>query len=137
MAYSSVTISSRTPSEVSIHSLVLTLAKETSPVFTTMPSKTSLKDLIADHYYQGADELILPAGLLPTGFFDLQNGVAGALLQTISNFRMRVAIVGDFSAFRSPSQLAFLAEASRSNAVRYVATDSEALEWLPNAKVLR
>lgn len=54
-------------------------------------------DILASVYYNGFDKMILHQKNLAPAFFDLQNGIAGDILQKFSNYRMRLAIVGYFS----------------------------------------
>ncbi|MBN2481400.1 MAG: DUF4180 domain-containing protein, partial [Bacteroidales bacterium] len=54
-------------------------------------------DLMANCDYQGARNIIIQQKHLAPGFFDLSTGIAGEILQKFSNYRVRLAIVGDFS----------------------------------------
>jgi len=56
-------------------------------------------DLIAKaHYDHQAEWVLLRVDQLPAEFFQLRNGVAGAIVQKFVNYRMRLVIVGDVSA---------------------------------------
>ena len=63
-------------------------------------------------------------------FFDLRTGVAGEMLQKVVNYRLRLAIVGDFSIYESNSLKAFIIESNKSNAIAFVTTLDEALNRL-------
>jgi spore coat polysaccharide biosynthesis predicted glycosyltransferase SpsG len=52
-------------------------------------------------------------------FFKLRTGVAGELLQKCSNFRIRLAIVGDFSEYTSKSLRDFIYESNKGNLVYF------------------
>jgi hypothetical protein len=54
-------------------------------------------------------------------FFDLSSGLAGEILQKVSNFRLRLAIVGDLDAFPSEALRAFVAESNRTGQVVFAA----------------
>ena len=60
-------------------------------------------------------------------FFDLRSGLAGEMLQKVVNYRLRLAIVGDFSVYESNSLKAFILESNRSNAIVFVKTIEDAL----------
>lgn len=85
-------------------------------------------DLLGNIYYQGFDCLILHRENITTDFFDLKNKMAGDILQKFSNYRMRLAIVGDFSAFTSKSLRDFIYESNKGKHVNFVVSVGEALE---------
>ena len=87
-------------------------------------------DLLGNVYYQGFDSLILLEKNITPDFFDLKNGLAGEILQKFSNYRMALAIVGDFARYPSTSLQAFILECNRGKQVRFVASTQEALEIL-------
>lgn len=64
--------------------------------------------LLGDLYYQGFDGLILSERIIIPEFFELRNGMAGEILQKFSNYRMRLAIIGDFSKFQGKSIADFI-----------------------------
>ncbi|WP_405797546.1 DUF4180 domain-containing protein [Streptomyces sp. NBC_01506] len=47
--------------------------------------------------FQGAELVAVPAGRFEDSFYDLSSGVAGAILQKLANYRLRLAVVGDIS----------------------------------------
>ena len=63
-------------------------------------------------------------------FFDLRSGLAGEMLQKVVNYRLRLAIVGDFSIYESKSLKAFIYESNKSNTIAFVNTVDEALKRL-------
>ncbi len=85
-------------------------------------------DLLGNIYYQGFDCLILHRKNITTDFFDLKNKMAGDILQKFSNYRVRLAIVGDFSAFSSKSLKDFIYESNKGKHVNFVASVREVLE---------
>ena len=68
------------------------------------------------------DWIALPVSRLHADFFELRNGVAGALLQKAVNYRLNVAILGDISDYvsRSESLAAFVRESNRGRHVWFV-----------------
>ena len=87
-------------------------------------------DLMAEARYLGSDCLILAAENLDPAFFDLKTRLAGEILQKFSNYRMRLAIVGDFSGFQSKSLKDFIKESNRTGRVIFVPTAEEARQLL-------
>lgn len=87
-------------------------------------------DLLGDASYQEYQAVLLEAGQLAPEFFDLSSGLAGEVLQKFSNFRMRLAIVGDFHDVTSESLRAFIRESNRSGQVVFAPGKAEALALL-------
>jgi Domain of unknown function (DUF4180) len=87
-------------------------------------------DLLGNLYYQDFDKIIIHNKNITPDFFDLKNGMAGEILQKFSNYRVRLAIVGDFSAYTSKSLKDFMYESNKGKHVNFLATIEEALEVL-------
>lgn len=87
-------------------------------------------DLLGNVYYQGFDRMIVSEKNLTPDFFDLKNGLAGEILQKFSNYRMRLAIVGDFSKYTSKSITDFIYESNNGKQVHFLNTLEEALQKL-------
>ena len=83
--------------------------------------------LMADLYYQGYDKIVVYAKNIVADFFDLKNGIAGEILQKFSNYRIQLALIGDFSIYQSKSLNAFIAESNRSQHINFVKSLSQAL----------
>jgi hypothetical protein len=75
-----------------------------------------------------ARAFVIPRNLLDERFFDLKTGVAGDILQKVSNYRLRLAILGDFEHVASKSLRDFISESNRGNQVIFVDNKEEALE---------
>lgn len=87
-------------------------------------------DLMADSRYNDAQSIIIHKDTLSASFFDLKTGIAGEILQKFSNYRMRLAIVGDFSQFRRKSLKDFILESNRTGRILFVPSVEEALQKL-------
>ncbi|PUB27430.1 uncharacterized protein DUF4180 [Elizabethkingia sp. YR214] len=83
-------------------------------------------DLLADLYYQGFDKIIIREQNITSDFFDLKNKMAGDILQKFSNYKMKLAIVGNFS-YESKSLKDFIYECNKGKLVNFVNTLSDAL----------
>lgn len=77
-----------------------------------------------------ADGVIVHKENIAESFFDLRSGLAGDMLQKIVNYRLRLAIVGDFSIYESKSLRDFIYESNKSNTIVFVRTVDEALKKL-------
>ena len=87
-------------------------------------------DLLGNLYYQGFDCIVLYENNVTPDFFDLKNGIAGEILQKFSTYRVRLAIVGDFSKYSSKSLTDFIYESNRGKHINFVNSTTEALKIL-------
>jgi hypothetical protein len=74
-----------------------------------------------------AEGIIVHQENIDEQFFDLRSGLAGEMLQKVVNYRLRLAIVGDFSIFESNSLKAFIYESNKSNTIAFVNSIEDAL----------
>lgn len=84
-------------------------------------------DLLGDLYYQEVGKIILHQKNIAPDFFDLKTGIAGEILQKFSNYRMPVAIIGDFSNVQSKSLQDFIRESNKGKWVNFVESMEEAI----------
>jgi hypothetical protein len=87
-------------------------------------------DLLGNLYYQDYDKIIVHQENITSEFFDLKTGIAGEILQKFSNYRVRLAIVGDFSQYSGKSFNAFIFESNKVGQINFVSSVSEALSKL-------
>ncbi|KQM74913.1 alpha/beta hydrolase [Pedobacter sp. Leaf216] len=87
-------------------------------------------DLLGNLYYQGFDKIIIHQQNIIPAFFDLKNGMAGEILQKFSNYRVRLTIIGDFSAYQSKSIKDFIYESNKGNHINFLSSTAEALSKL-------
>lgn len=66
----------------------------------------------------------------PPAFYDLKTGFAGEVLQKLTNYGCRLAIVGSFTGIRSERFRELMREANKGRQVRFAATRDEAVAWL-------
>ncbi|MDX9774176.1 MAG: DUF4180 domain-containing protein [Bacteroidales bacterium] len=90
-------------------------------------SASDMLDIIGDISYSGSSRVIIHSESFSKEFFDLRSGIAGDILQKFSNYRMRLAIVGDFSHLTSRSWLDFIRESNRGKTVMFVSTIDDAI----------
>ncbi len=77
-------------------------------------------DLMGNADYQGARRIIIHEKNLDPAFFKLASGLAGEILQKYSNYRMKLAIIGDFGKYGSKSLNAFIIECNRGSHIYFV-----------------
>jgi len=87
-------------------------------------------DLLGNIYYQGFDKVAIYERNITPEFFDLKNKLAGEILQKFSNYRVRLAIIGDFDKFESKSVKDFIFESNKTKHINFVGNLAEALEKL-------
>ncbi|HEY0769704.1 MAG TPA: DUF4180 domain-containing protein [Sphingobacteriaceae bacterium] len=87
-------------------------------------------DLLGNLYYQDFDKIIIHEKNITPDFFDLKNGIAGEILQKFSNYRVSLAIVGDFSKYTGKSIRDFIYESNKNRRIVFVGSTPEALNAL-------
>lgn len=88
-------------------------------------------DMMSSAYYNhDCAALIVYKESLDEAFFDLKTGIAGEILQKFSNYRLKLAIVGDFSVYGSKSLRDFIYECNKGNSVYFVSSVDEARDRL-------
>mgnify|MGYP000882376860 CR=1 FL=1 len=107
----------------------ITLA-EILPGSETIGTAGDLLDILADAGYNGSTGLIIHSDTLSRDFFDLKSGLAGEILQKFSNYRMHLAIIGDFSDVKSKALRDFIRESNTRGTINFVATADEAIARL-------
>lgn len=89
-----------------------------------------LDQIASAHYLSGSDAMVVYKESLGESFFDLKTGFAGEVLQKFSNYRMRLAIVGDFSVYRSKALRDFIYESNKGRLVFFKSSLEAALSAL-------
>lgn len=87
-------------------------------------------DLMGNLYYQGFDKIIIQEKNISQDFFDLKTGIAGEILQKFSTYRVRLAIVGDFTKYTSKSLNEFIYESNKCGNIVFVSSKEEAIKIL-------
>jgi hypothetical protein len=87
-------------------------------------------DLIANISYQEINKIIIKENNVTSDFYKLRSGLAGEILQKCVNYRIKIAIVGNFERYESESLKAFIIESNRGNQFFFVSNVSKAKEML-------
>jgi hypothetical protein len=93
-------------------------------------STDDMLDVIAESGLLDSQKMIIWEYQLNPDFFSLSTGIAGDMLQKISNYRMRLAIVGDFSKYPGKSLRDFIRECNRGKMVCFTGSLEEAIDKL-------
>jgi len=101
----------------------------------TIGSAQDVLDLMASAQYLGSSgSMVVYKESLGEDFFDLRTGFAGEVLQKFSNYRVRLAIVGDFSVYKSKALRDFIYECNKGNLVFFKSSLEEALSALTTGR---
>lgn len=95
----------------------------------------SALDLMATVQYEtDCNRIVLNKSLLSESFFDLKTRLAGEILQKFINYRVKVAIIGDFSVYSSKSLRDFIYECNNGNDFLFLSDEQQAIEKLSMLK---
>lgn len=97
-------------------------------------SGSSAMDLLASARYEtGCSAIVLFKEQLDEAFFRLSTGLAGEVLQKFVNYRMKLAVVGDFSGYASKPLQDFIRESNEGRQICFQPDEAAALVWLERA----
>lgn len=89
----------------------------------------SALDLMATVRYEAdCDRIVIHKSALSEAFFDLKTRLAGEILQKFVNYRVKLAIVGDFSAYTSRALHDFIYESNSGSDIFFLPTEEQAIE---------
>ncbi|WP_426452097.1 DUF4180 domain-containing protein [Paenibacillus sp. S-38] len=95
----------------------------------------SALDLMATVRYEtDCDRMVIPKSLVSESFFDLKTRLAGEILQKFVNYRVKAAIVGDFSGYTSRSLRDFIYESNNGSDIFFLPTEEQAVAKLSMLK---
>ena len=92
--------------------------------------QSALDLIMSARYDSNCSNIIINKESIDESFFDLRTGFAGEIMQKFTNYRFRVAIVGDFSIYTGKNLQDFLYESNQGNAVFFVNNIDAAVEKL-------
>lgn len=87
-------------------------------------------DLMGNAGYHEINNIILHEKHLHPDFFDLKTGFAGEVLQKFTNYRIRLAIIGDFTKYTSKSLRDFILESNKYGRIMFLPNREEAIKKL-------
>ena len=105
-----------------VHNCNGVVAAEVSSLDEKISDASSALDVFASAQHSAKTQrIILNARDLDPSFFDLSTGLAGEILQKVSNYHLQVAIVGDYSKVGSRALRDFIRESNNYGQVVFVA----------------
>lgn len=91
----------------------------------------SALDLMATiNYEYHSNHIVLDKSAISEEFFDLSTRLAGDILQKFTNYQVKLAIVGDFSGYRSKSLRDFIYESNKGSHVFFLPDQQQAIAKL-------
>ncbi|KEK21866.1 DUF4180 domain-containing protein [Bacillus gaemokensis] len=88
-------------------------------------------DLMATvNFAHGCQKILINKLNVAEQFFELKTGLAGEILQKYMNYRIKLAIVGDFQTYNSKSLADFIYECNKGKAVFFLKDKESALSTL-------
>lgn len=114
------------------------IAKENNIEIAVVNSKEVLIDSVQSaldfmatvNYETGCNRIILNKSAICEDFFNLSTRLAGEILQKFINYNVKIAIVGDFSAYTSKSLKAFIYECNNGKDIFFLPDEKQAIEKL-------
>lgn len=91
----------------------------------------SFLDVFMTIFYEtGENRFVINKSNLTEEFFDLSNKIAGGILQKVINYKMKLAIIGDYSKYESKALKDFMYECNHGNDIFFVDNEYNALRML-------
>ncbi len=116
--------------QIKIHALQNTSVAEIISESVIINNVQDALDLMANVGYQGTEKMILRDHQLHPDFFILSTRLAGDILQKFTNYKVQLAIIGDFSSITSKSLKDFIYESNKRGLIMFVPSLEQALERL-------
>ncbi|PLX05910.1 MAG: DUF4180 domain-containing protein [Marinilabiliales bacterium] len=77
-------------------------------------------DILGNAYYLGANGIVVQSQDLHNDFFELKTKLAGEILQKFSNYRQKLAIIGNYDNIESKSLNDFIRESNKFGNILFV-----------------
>jgi len=93
-------------------------------------AQSALELLMSVCYNDNCTRIAINKEALCEGFFVLRTGYAGEILQKAANYRMRLAVIGNFEQYTSKPLRDFIYECNNGDAVFFVEDEAAAIAKL-------
>ena len=113
--------------EFKIHTIK---GKEITEIFSKYVLIKSTQDILDLMVNVPSNIIVLNKNLVSETFFDLKTGLAGEILQKLTNYSIKLGLVGDYSKYTSKSLKDFIYECNKGNHFVFVDTVNEAMKKL-------
>ena len=112
-----------------IHTISKGKAVELVSEEVLIQSEQDALDLMANcEYHYDSRRIIIHKENISESFFELKSGLAGAVLQKFVNYKVQLAIIGDFSSYNSKSLNDFIYECNQGNHIFFLPDIQSSLE---------
>jgi hypothetical protein len=117
-----------TITEVTENDVEIALVNSSEILITDIQSAVDLLAMVL--FETHCSRMILNKEAICEDFFDLKTRLAGDVLQKFMNYQMKLAVVGDFSAYKSKSLKDFIYESNKGNSIFFLDNEKQALDKL-------
>lgn len=93
-------------------------------------SESALDLIVNAKYSTGCYNIAISKALICEDFFDLKTGLAGEVMQKCINYGARLAVYGDFSAYKSKALKDLIYECNNGNDFFFAENEDEAVTML-------
>ena len=97
-------------------------------------AQSALELAMSVKHETGADRFVVPKRAVCEDFFILSTGLAGEVLQKLTNYHMKAAFYGDYSRYTSKPLHDFIYESNMGSSFYFLATKGEAIKKLSEAR---
>ena len=92
--------------------------------------QSALDKMMTVQYETGAKRIAVNKEAFSEQFFILSSGLAGEILQKFVQYRVKLAVYGDYSKYTSKPLRAFISESNRGRDIFFTDTEKAAIERL-------
>ena len=96
-------------------------------------ASSALDFMMSISYETKSRRIALNKEAIAEPFFDLKTQLAGEILQKFANYRIKFAIIGDFSSYKSNALKDFIFESNKGNNIFFVTDEESAVSKLSAA----
>jgi len=93
-------------------------------------AQSALDFMMTIQYETGCRRIILNKLAICEDFFNLSTKLAGDILQKFINYKVKIAIVGDYSVYTSKSLKDFIYESNQGREIFFLPDEKQAIEKL-------
>ena len=112
------------------HNFTDTIIAELSDEEFVISKTQDALDLFGELIPFNCTKIVIHESNLHPDFFILRTGIAGDILQKFSNYRIKLAIAGNFSKLKSKSLQDFIRESNKGNSIFFLENLDTALNKL-------
>lgn len=93
-------------------------------------TQTAIDFIMSVKYETNCSKIAINKEAIIEDFFILSKGIAGEILQKFINYKIKFAIIGDYSKYTSKPLKDFIYESNKGKDIFFVATEDETVKML-------